>query len=403
MARIRERQVMTGTASYDYYSGSVGQNHLVGSEQSFLTEYCEDQKNIWPPLRSQVTRNVGGKFYVRKFGVENLTVVPHVPLGKKAGGWADVRPGGSNSIPLPSHAALSEDTLWSNGAKVIAETSPTNPAFSLPVFLGELRQGLPHLIGRSLLKDQTSIARGAGKEYLNIEFGWKPLISDLRKLGELVTKSAEIRAQFIRDADRPVRRRWTGPSSELVSSGSGNGTCYAHQTAIPSLTTWTLYQYDSLWFSGAFRYHIPTDAASRSRWAYYELWGRRMLGLSVSSSPEIVWNLAPWSWLVDWHSDVGSFMTNLSNMGHDALRLQYGYLMNESTRRLYEKNVLNSSLNSAFARYNGFACSITKLSSVKQRVKASPFGFGLGEVDYSPRQLAILAALGLARDPNRMS
>jgi len=66
---------------------------------------------------------------------------------------------------------LTDNSLDTYGAVAIARVEPTNPAADLSQALGELyRDGIPSLPGRQ--------DGNVGSEYLNLQFGWSPTISD---------------------------------------------------------------------------------------------------------------------------------------------------------------------------------------------------------------------------------
>lgn len=392
--RERSRSFQTGSASYDY-AIPPATGRTSGTVSYSMSELMFDSTH---DLSLLGIRDCGGAMYHEFEGYRSVT--PGRAYIPGWDGYADVRPPativGAAAITTPSD--LGEDALWSQGAKAIAATDPSNPAFSLSTAFGELREGVPKLIGSHLLRDRAHLARGAGKEYLNVEFGWKPLIRDLKDLGHLVLNSDKIRAQYIRDSGRAVHRRWTPPGGDVITGATKFGYATAFWGTGYSVTcegTQSNSYRETTQFSGAFRYFIPEPRDAGSKWKRWNMLGRQLAGLSVDSLPETVWNLAPWSWLVDWHGDVGSLITNITSLGSDSRQLTYGYLTRRAvTRRAISVNTASYS-SKLYLRKLQLA-SVWE-SGVVRRVKASPFGFGLEPVDYSPRQLAILAALGLSR------
>jgi hypothetical protein len=117
---------------------------------------------------------------------------------------------------------------------------------------------------------------------------------------------------------------------------------------------------------------------------------REILGLDLT--PSTLWNLAPWTWAVDWFSNAGDVISNMSDWQDDGLVLRYGYMM-EHSRATYAYTFegptgLNGSLRPQPVVY---------VSESKRRVKATPFGFGLTWGGLTPIQLAIAAALGISK------
>lgn len=289
------------------------------------------------------------------------------------------------------------------GTKAIAECKPTNSVADATVFLGEiLREGLPKLAGSALWKDRTNRARRApGKEYLNVEFGWKPLLRDVQSLLHGIYRADLLLRQYERDAGRVVRRRYEFPlissSSSVVhtsnvspwvgvSGGAMFNTSTINQGRVIRMST----QDTRRWFSGAFTYYLPSGYNTRNEMHRRALMIKKILGLELT--PEALWNLAPWTWAADWFFNAGSVLSNLTDWQSDGLVLKYGYIM-EHTR------ATNEYVFTGPTGFNGSAQpSILRLvSETKQRKKATPFGFGLTWNGFTPRQLAIAAALGITR------
>lgn len=294
----------------------------------------------------------------------------------------------------PSFAPLDKTQLWQYGGKAISATRPNQPDFSLPTFIGELREGVPRAAGMSLLRDRVNLARRSGREYLNIEFGWKPLIDDLRAIGRTIRDSSQIRDSYVRGAATTQRRRWNFPrevSTGVVSTPTASW-FGGNQYSSNGTASWS--QTKSIWFSGRFRYFIPQGDEISARWERWNAYGDRLMGLSYHSIPETVWELAPWSWFVDWFVDVGSVINNIGLLGGDGVLLDYGYLMCEQVASTSVRlKVVNPAGDPRLSASHGF----DYRDRWRQRGRASPYGFGLKDTDLSVRQLAIMAAIGIDR------
>jgi hypothetical protein len=131
-----------------------------------------------------------------------------------------------------------------------------------------------------------------------------------------------------------------------------------------------------VWFSGAFTHYYSRTPKEKAFFRSIQS-ARDVYGLDLSL--EVVWNLLPYSWLADWQGNIGDVFHNLSRFSQDGLTMKYGYIM----RTAYVKHI-----------YTYGPSTFTLISSVKQRRKASPFGFGVALNTLSDRQWAILAALG---------
>jgi hypothetical protein len=146
------------------------------------------------------------------------------------------------------------------------------------------------------------------------------------------------------------------------------------------------------WFSGAFTYHLPIGYKSRVGLVSAAAKAGPLLGIELT--PETVWNASPWTWAVDWFSNAGDVISNLSDWAVDGLVLKWGYIM-EHTLQSVTYTLVGG------CRYKPygltFASPVTAWKETKRREKATPFGFEISWLGMSPRQLAISAALGITR------
>lgn len=309
--------------------------------------------------------------------------------------------------PLPIvPTMMSTNDLNVFGSRAIQATIPTSSDASTVNLLGELyRDGLPTIIGSLLTR--TKNVRSVGAEYLNVEFGWKPLVSDLTKLMHSVKNSSRIIQQLKRDSGRTVRRRFSFPetvetSQKLVSYSSseslldgfsgGSGGTVSFRDSV-SMQTRTITR---VWFSGAYSYYLDPGDSILSKAIEYEALANKVLGTRLT--PSALWELAPWSWLVDWFMNVGSCVSNASALGSDGLVIKYGYLMRH-TVSTYDLSVLADLGSIYYPRQGPIPVVNSYRLSRKERWKASPYGFGLNLSSLSVRQWAILVALGLTNAP----
>lgn len=285
--------------------------------------------------------------------------------------------------------------LMSLGATAIARTMPTNPSFSLSQAIGEIRQdGLPRLPAFNLIREKARYLRNSGDEYLNVEFGWLPLVNDLRRFANSVKHSETILNQFRKDSDTKIRRRYSFPgTSSSASATSGTGGVGGaipwpdtrYYNGFGSNGVHTISASREAWFSGAFRYHIPGGDDLSSKMSRWSAEADKLLGLRLT--PEVVYNLTPWSWALDWFTNTGDIVHNISALGHDALVLQYGYIMGRATSEEFTSGTAA----------NGQTGSVRIVSKDLKRQAATPYGFGFNMSGLSPSQDAILVALGLSK------
>lgn len=280
--------------------------------------------------------------------------------------------------------APTDSSYNSDGAKAIAATEPTNPVFDMSTFIGEtLQDGLPHMAGASVWKDQTLRAKQAGSEYLNYQFGWLPFVSDLRDFAYAVKHSTEILKNHVDHANIKIRRNLEF-FKDYQSKGDDNVYFIdtANNSSIGSARTYTTAtRTERKWFAGEYIYYIPLDNSTISRIRRYHALAHKLLGVDLT--PDTVWNIAPWSWAADWKTDMGAVVHNISAFGNDSLVLHYGYVMH--------------SLSSVITWDAGKWGRATIATQRLRRVAANPYGFGVSEGGLSVRQLSILAALGVSR------
>lgn len=306
---------------------------------------------------------------------------------------------GQNSALYPAVPANLDDLMLLRGTTAIARTVPTNPVASAAQFLGELREGIPRLPGRALVRNPGP--HSLAYEYLNYEFGLKPTLQDLRKFAEAHRKSVKIIDQLKRDSGRLIRRRYTFPIERTITAPVTQSTSAYGSPGFslsgaspyvggPGKLTKTREETYEFWFSGAYTYlYVDGDSAvNKMRAREQEL--SRLYGTRIT--PDLLWELTPWSWAADWVGNTGDVMKNLSAFSNDSLVLRWGYIMCKYTCR--DTYLLEG------VRLRGMPpgpVSQTFVTQVKKRNRATPYGFGLDPAAFTTRQWAILGALGISR------
>lgn len=214
------------------------------------------------------------------------------------------------------------------------------------------------------------------------------MVDDLRSFATQIVDRKATLDQYHRDAGQKVRREYHYPAQRSTTIYDGvrfqTGSVISGYAFVDGRVEHTVET--EYWFSGAFRYYIPGGNSTQDKWERYAAEADRLLGVDLT--PEVLWNLAPWSWMLDWFGDVGDVMTNVSNLGADGTVMQYGYLM--------ERKNIHQIWTSSFAG-QPLRSEVSYLT--KRRMPASPYGFGVTFADLSAKQLAILAALGLSHSP----
>jgi len=358
--------------------------------------------------------NVGGPFYVikREYTARNtMGGDPHAsylfaPPGGRYGGivispqYAKYDNVNNSHFPLPSET--DPGYLQHLIREAIEKTVPTKPAWDGSTFAAEMREGLPHILPfAQTAKGRTARANRAGGEYLNVEFGWKPLLRDYHKFSDAVKNAEAILDEYEKASGKMIRRKYKFPTEFNVSVEESTGltaplldqtSLWTNGRIVGDLTKTTTTRVRR-WFSAMYTYYFPARGdPSRKTSELNKLYG-------TDITPNTLWNAAPWSWATDWFADIGTTMSNLSAFQTDCLVMPYAYLMEEKstevTYRLhgptwYDVSGFGGTNNGPHTFWQTFK------TTTKTRIPAaSPYGFYVEWPDLSAQQLAILAALGM--------
>lgn len=285
---------------------------------------------------------------------------------------------------------------------------PGKPLASLGVSLGELRD-FPRMLtqlknGFKFLRNlgrnpPNSVLNQAASQYLGYQFGWKQMVSDLMGLIDFQTRTDNYYQQLRASSGSWVNKGGVMEEEE-EESYTITGTDYIAvcPLGIPQLPyqsemTYSRGSQQRVWFKGRFKYYVPAINSPRDMVNLK----RRMLGISIT--PDLVWNLVPWTWLIDWCSSIGTSLSNLTGGVVDDLVSEYAFIMKQTYH--YERTIAPRI---PFLHWNGGSNDVIfgsltgeNFTSVKTRDAASPFGFGIDASNFTARQMAILAALGLSR------
>jgi hypothetical protein len=285
----------------------------------------------------------------------------------------------------------------------------------VPKFVGNLRIHRDNLLRlKKEFKTYKDAAKYLGEQSLNVQFGWAPIIRDIGKGLELLLGVDQ--ALFPTDDTR--RRRdskilstgyqtvanmeWgltphlsdrysgfptkTGP---LVNRVEGPG----FVTRAPLSTDLTIQATADIRLSARFRTGLKPTSANNG----YVDQALTLLGLKLT--PEVVWELTPWSWMIDWFSNIGTIVSNVSTLGFTNAILNYAYSTlryRYTTSYVVRRPVPSDTFTEGVKRVTGNVL-FQEEYDMKVRMAASPFGFSVATPDLSIGQWGILASLGLAR------
>lgn len=418
------KEKMSGTqTTTSYRSGGALEGLTLTNEQIMSNAFMESR-----PLDHGHEFNSQKRFLISSHAVRTLH-------GTNGAFWQGQLSTSSPTAALNKSNYIDPPTAnYALGTQAIANVATAAPVGDVTdALLQILQDGIPKVIGSALLKEKArtirNSAKNAGEEYLNYQFGWVPFLSDIRQCLNAVVKSKKLVQQYVRDAGKPVRRRYTFPTSistSITNSSQSSSMSSAFGPDATSITSndghfgsldlsyglikgydrlgydairrTTLLQRDKTWFSGSFMYSLPVDSSWIGKFNKYADLANHVLGIELT--PDVLWDLAPWSWLVDWIADVGYIVKNATLYGYDGQVLRYGYLMQHSIYDVMYETIPNAG--KGFMSFPTLAVTDVYRSERKQRLRATPFGFGLNVNSFSANQWAILGSLGLVLGPKRL-
>lgn len=425
-----------------YSSGAVVSD--VGSTASFSNiEQILYQQHYWPPGKRARKRypngDWGGGYTLKRATVELLPANVNARYIYGAGnGWSyegKVFPStllinrSLADLPVP----VSTLYMIGYGAKGWEKFKPTNlrDAANVGQFLGEIREfpsvfkmtrlrevwkalleesrrghggNLGNAVARNVGRQLNNVRRSPGSfvndigsDFLNYQFGWKPLIKDVLDAFKAAKNADKMLRQLARDNGRPVRRGGKIDVVTVLNESSSTQGYFTQPTMVsylygPAAQTRTIEDVTTteFRFAGRFRYYIPIGNLSPIEHEHRIRQLARMVD-GARFDPYLAYQLVPWSWLVDWFSNLGTVINNIVADAEDKLVADYAYVSAHKVRRR------TTTVTGTFVTNGPFSTSVTEVWETKERLQAYPYGFGLTYPDLNPVQIAILAALGITR------
>lgn len=413
------------------------------------TQITESDGNRWPPPQGKDFVDCGSEFYSLKkecltsklrYSDIKVSGYPNDPRDKRVEGTIMIANAFGSTISaycasgpnphsksilkldFPPDLSSSRSALNVKGQIAIAACAPANQIANAASAVGELIRDMPAIPGASLWKSRLRaaevLAKSAG-EFLNVVFGVLPTVSDMVQFYTGVHKVDKTVDQFIRDSGRVVRRSFVFPTERTEEttdvSTLGGANSYSpigassdinplYSGLSPSLPVYKTMRKRvierEVWFSGAFTYYLPDwfETSSRSD-------RMRLTAKLLGAEPDLntLWQLAPWSWAVDWTLNAGTWIKSLQALLSYGTVLRYGYVMEKTTitDTFFAGDVVRGQTPGFESTYTSrpfpAVQAITLRTTVKKRVQANPFGFGVSWDGLSNIQRAIVAALGITR------
>jgi hypothetical protein len=293
--------------------------------------------------------------------------------------------------------------LFDDIADLPGQLKTTSEAFHLG-YDGFIRESYGPFGRGARARNEMSSLRFMAEQNLNYQFGWAPFIGDMIKLYDAYNSFNKRYAQVKRDNGHWIRRGGTVATAREVSevtTVNGAGVVYPALTGdfyrdpANSVTTklWTSVDRD-IWFRGQFKYYIPGFHKDLNDLDQYELMMAAIRHYGLSINPSVVWELTPWTWLVDWFSNAGAVINNISRVMTDQLVSRDACIMGHAKHVAWNDSTIH--LNSG-----DIHCLWYQTADTKKRLLANPYGFGLSYDDLSYRQLSILVSLGITHGSTR--
>lgn len=277
-------------------------------------------------------------------------------------------------------------------------------ARDLPRMLQQTAQGF-HLIWKSMggsISDGIMSPKKLADQFLNEQFGWVPFLSDLRQLYAAYHGSDRYMRHMSLRNGKPTRRQASildtrTEIKDVQRSGTGmiiNPVLNANFFSVSPTYEVTEIVETQVRASGRFSFYRPEFDTGLNE--YNSAWfavNRQLTMYGLRISPSNIWRATPWTWLIDWISNVSDHIDLLTDMAVDSVVCHYLYL----TQHQLTKRILTQNL--PFQQTGNLSLSWEKVIDSKERKgTSSPYGFSLTWDNLTPRQLAILGALGISRN-----
>lgn len=370
------------------YTVTIG-GRTLGDYELLSVPYHTDYQVCWDEIHPHHPRE-GGPFSLCKITTEHSR--PLAVTGYDTGYVKHCYSAMREAVPMSS-GSVPPDTLEECKGKGAAAWKKFRPARSdqnLGQFFAELRD-FP-----SLFKFKLKKFKDLGSGYLNAQFGWAPFVADIRRFIQRAKRLDSQLERLKRQNNKWVRRGGDLYSSEDQSISDNAGLQPANYCTVDTKRR-IITEKERCWFSGSFRYYIP--GLSDGSWGDFRM-SRKIWGLELT--PALVYELIPFSWLVDWCANVGDVVDNISSMTFDHMAARTAYVMlHKEVIDRYEVGFTGRFTESGNVKSSSYFASTTITTETKARAKASPFGFETDWDLFSTFQLSILAALGITRFPSK--
>jgi len=354
-------------------------------------------------------KDVGGAFYLE--GVRTKRNV--LPLG-------DIQRGNPNPLDQHYTGGLAVDIphtgAWSSqafpadpyGATAYNRMKPTKASFGTYNSLFETKD-LPGMIAdipfrfwntavQNLQRAVRSFRDGGAGHFVGYEFGWKQLVQDVQNMCSLQQRGQKRLAWLLHNNNKPVHTAVTLVDTfDIVEDFAISGYGYLQPVLVTQyyavephgrrLST----NREKVWAEGTYLYWLP-DGPRDINWTNAML--ASIYGQNVTAAN--LYKAVPWSWLLDWFTNVGTVLQNMDAGVAARLWSPRNYVMRKKEWTI-QNTITGQFLDRASKSLFTATGSSSSTAFVKCRARGDPFGFATNQNTLSGMQQAIMGALGLSR------
>jgi hypothetical protein len=366
------------------------------------------RSRIIPPTVINGVGRGGGSESINYVSSNHMLLIRNHTAYKNGSGIHPGMPGLSSNLhvrtfinphTLGAGTDLNDSQVKAMGTTAMARSAPSSPSVSLLTSAGELAlDGIPLLPKVAMWRTET--LKALSNAHLSVQFGWLPIKADIEAYAKQVKEFDDIlEAAKSQSQKNVIKVGYTFPTdrtSEYYNDVSltrdwASGASFGD----PGRTHFTRSFFQKVWFEAKYLnyLHITPFQETALKRAVRE--ADLLLGLELT--PEVVWNITPWSWAVDWFSNAGDVIAAASRNLSDGMVMSNGYVMKHYRKEAIAERQGPIKHSTKGVPYWSGGERVMTLQETKRRFRSIPyFGFGTAG-GLSNKQLSILAALGISR------
>jgi hypothetical protein len=322
---------------------------------------------------------------------------------------------------------MTDNQLAAESTGFLAGTMPLqSQADILQAVLELLREGLPDQLFGALVKaknpKKSAQIKALAGDYLNYVFGISPIVREADKVIRTILSINQLIDQWFRDNRLDVSRRRDSkpevrPSLVVRSASTGVRGGYLYSSSTDRSKPWFvstigsnfsgswsvedhLVTKERMHFSAMYNYDLAelalpgfdSGVANASSVEQRMALAAYALGISPAQmTPSLVWELTPFSWLVDWFTNVGQMLDVSSTLNQAGLHVRFAYLTVVQEWHWEQRFQSTHGTDGTAVGHNVID------AFYMRRLRATPFGFSTSFETLNPMQSSILAALAASK------